>query len=72
MKLFANIIPVTPPNEKLNKNPIIKNTGVMKNCDDEYIELNQLNSFIPVGIAIILVAVEKYARVSKSNPTINI
>jgi hypothetical protein len=31
MKLFANIIPVTPPKEKLNKNPIIKNKGVKKN-----------------------------------------
>jgi len=34
-------------------------------------ELNQLNNFIPVGIAIIDVAVEKYALVSISKPTTN-
>lgn len=30
-----------------------------------------LNTLIPVGTAIIIVADEKYARVSTSNPTVN-
>lgn len=33
---------------------------------------NQLNTFTPVGIAIIIVAEVKYARVSTSIPTVNI
>jgi hypothetical protein len=64
-------MPVTPPKLKLNKNPIIKNIGVIQIKLDEYMELNQLNNLIPVGIAIIDVAVEKYDLVSISNPTIN-
>jgi len=28
-KLLANIIPVTPPKLKLNRNPITKNNGVI-------------------------------------------
>jgi hypothetical protein len=64
-------MPVTPPKLKLNKNPIIKNIGVIQIKLDEYMELNQLNNLIPVGIAIIDVAVEKYDLVSISNPTKN-
>lgn len=33
---------------------------------------NQLNTFTPVGIAMIMVADVKYARVSTSIPTVNI
>ena len=33
---------------------------------------SHLNTLIPVGIAIIIVAEVKYARVSTSNPTVNI
>jgi len=33
---------------------------------------NQLNTFIPVGTAIIIVAAVKYARVSTSKPTVYI
>lgn len=33
---------------------------------------NQLNTLTPVGIAIIIVAEVKYARVSTSMPTVNI
>jgi hypothetical protein len=32
---------------------------------------NQLNTLIPVGTAIIIVAAVKYARVSTSIPTVN-
>jgi hypothetical protein len=34
--------------------------------------LSHLNTFTPVGIAIIIVADVKYARVSTFNPTVNI
>jgi len=33
---------------------------------------NQLNTLMPVGTAIIIVAAVKYARVSTSIPTVNI
>jgi len=33
---------------------------------------SQLNTLIPVGIAMIMVAAVKYARVSTSIPTVNI
>jgi len=33
--------------------------------------LSQLNTFTPVGMAIIMVAEVKYARVSTFNPTVN-
>lgn len=39
---------------------------------DPRIVANQLNTLIPVGIAIIIVTVVKYARVSTSIPTVNI
>jgi hypothetical protein len=32
---------------------------------------SHLNTLIPVGIAITIVALVKYARVSQSNPTVN-
>lgn len=32
---------------------------------------NQLNTLIPVGTAMIIVAAVKYARVSTSRPTVN-
>lgn len=32
---------------------------------------SQLNTLIPVGMAMIMVAAEKYARVSTSIPTVN-
>jgi len=52
-------MPVTPPKLKLNKNPITKNIGVIHTKLDEYMVLNQLNNFMPVGMAMIAVAVEK-------------
>lgn len=64
--------PVNPPKLKLNKNPIIKNTGVIKNRQPDHSVEIQFKILIPVGIAIIEVAEVKYARVSMSNPTINI
>ncbi len=64
--------PVNPPNIKLNKNPIIKNNGVIKTKEPDHNVEIQLSILILVGIAIIEVEIVKYALVSISKPTINI
>ncbi len=51
--LLAKIEPVKPPIIKDNKNPIIKNIGVIENKQFDQIVHNQFNNLIPVGIAII-------------------
>jgi hypothetical protein len=53
-------------------NPIAQNKGVLNVIDPPYIVANQLNIFIPVGTAIIIVAAVKYALESTSIPTVNI
>jgi len=53
------MIPVTPPKVKLNRNPAIKNKGVVKNKQLDQIVPNQFNTLIPVGTAIILVTIVK-------------
>jgi len=69
--LLAKIKPVKPPKLKLNKKPIIKNNGVIKNRQLDHKLHIQLNNLMPVGIAIIDVDDVKYARVSISKPTMN-
>lgn len=54
-----------------NTNPIDHNMGVSKDTYDPIMVISQLNVFTPVGIAIIIVAAVKYARVSISIPTVN-
>jgi hypothetical protein len=69
---FAKITPVNPPmvNEKIKPNA---NSKVARNSKSPpHNVANQLNILIPVGTAIIIVAAVKYARVSKSNPTVYI
>jgi len=56
---LASTNPVKPPNEKLKRKPMIKNIGVVNQIRPSQIVANQLNIFIPVGIAIIDVAVVK-------------
>jgi phage FluMu protein Com len=58
----------------VNKNikPKQNNSGVFKIKCPLYKVANQLKIFTPVGTAIIIVAAVKYARVSTSNPTVNI
>jgi len=46
--------------------------GVFKTIVPPNIVATQLKILIPVGTAIIIVALVKYARVSTSNPTVNI
>jgi hypothetical protein len=69
---LAKIIPVNPPIVNKKINPIANNIGVLKRIDPSHIVAIQLNIFIPVGTAIIIVAAVKYARVSTSKPTVYI
>jgi hypothetical protein len=65
------IIPVTPPVVKRKINPIAHSIGVEYLILAPCIVASQLNTLIPVGTAIIIVAAVKYARVSTSIPTVN-
>ena len=71
MEALAQIIPVRPPIVNRNKNPIIHSIGVSSRTAPPAMVAIHLNIFIPVGIAIIMVAAEKYARVSMSMPIVN-
>ena len=65
-------MPVKPPTVNWKINPIDHNIDKVYLIFDPYILANHLNTLIPVGIAIIIVAAVKYARVSTSIPTVNI
>lgn len=68
---LARMIPVRPPtvNKKTNPNDhMIDESILVWEPDSVAIHLKIL---IPVGIAIIIVAAVKYARVSMSIPTVN-
>lgn len=69
---FANTMPVRPPtvNRKINPraHSIAGDHLMLPPCR----VASQLNTFTPVGIAMIIVAEVKYARVSTSIPTVNI
>jgi hypothetical protein len=69
---FDSTIPVNPPNVNKKINPIVHQMGGFKKILDPKIVLSHLNTLIPVGIAMIIVAAVKYARVSRSIPTVNI
>jgi hypothetical protein len=68
---FDKIIPVTPPVVNRKMNPIAHNIGVVYLILDPWRVASHLNTLIPVGTAIIIVAAVKYARVSTSIPTVN-
>lgn len=68
---FDRMIPVTPPVVKRKMNPMAHSIGVEYFKLDPCIVANHLNTLIPVGTAIIIVAAVKYARVSTSIPTVN-
>jgi hypothetical protein len=53
-------------------NPTAKNKGVNQLNSPPSNVASQLNTFIPVGTAIIIVAAVKYALVSESIPTVYI
>lgn len=69
---LARTIPVRPPtvNRKINPkaHSIAGDHLMFPPCS----VASQLNTLTPVGIAIIIVADVKYARVSTSIPTVNI
>lgn len=56
---LAKTIPVSPPSVNKNINPIAHNIGVVKEIFPPYMVAIQLNIFIPVGTAIIIVAAVK-------------
>lgn len=56
-------------NRKIN--PSAHNIGVSNFTRDPMMVASHLNTLIPVGTAMIIVAAVKYARVSTSIPTVN-
>lgn len=68
---LASTTPVNPPIVNRNTNPRVHNMGVSLDIWEFDIVAIQLNTLIPVGIAMIMVAAVKYARVSISIPTVN-
>lgn len=71
MEEFASTIPVRPPTVNRKINPKAHNMGVSYFIRLPWIVASHLNTLIPVGTAIIIVADVKYARVSTSIPTVN-
>lgn len=68
---LASTIPVSPPTVKRKIKPRAHNIGVSHLIEPPCRVASQLNTLTPVGIAIIIVADVKYARVSTSIPTVN-
>ena len=68
---LASTLPVRPPTMNWKMMPrshsITGDHLILSPCR----VANQLNTFTPVGIAMIIVADVKYARVSTSIPTVN-
>lgn len=69
---FDKTIPVRPPIENRKMNPNDHRNGIFIVMNEVLMVVIQLKILIPVGIAIIIVAAVKYARVSMSRPTVNI
>lgn len=68
---FDRMMPVTPPVVNRKINPRAHSIGAEYLMCEPWIVASQLNTLIPVGTAIIIVAAVKYARVSTSIPTVN-
>lgn len=68
---LARTTPVKPPTVNKKMNPKAHSMGVSNDTWAPIIVASHLNTFTPVGIAIIMVAAVKYARVSTSIPTVN-
>lgn len=69
---LARTIPVRPPKVNKKTNPSAHRRGVSHWRLEPCSVAIHLNTLIPVGTAIIIVAAVKYARVSTSIPTVNI
>jgi hypothetical protein len=72
MPALAKINPVKPPIVNKTKKPKANNIGTLKIKIPCHKVAIQLKTFIPVGIAITIVAAVKYARVSISIPIVYI
>lgn len=68
---FARTIPVRPPTVNRKMNPKAHSIAGDHLMSPPCRVASQLNTFTPVGIAMIIVADVKYARVSTSIPTVN-
>lgn len=69
---FARTIPVRPPMVKRKMKPRAHNIGGSHLIVPPWRVASQLKTLMPVGMAMIIVADVKYARVSTSMPTVNI
>lgn len=69
---FERIIPVSPPTVNKKMKPNDHSIGVSKKLKEFLTVVIHLKILIPVGIAMIIVAAVKYARVSISSPIVNI
>lgn len=69
---LARTMPVRPPTVKRKINPRAQSRGVSHFTAPPWRVANQLKTLTPVGMAMIMVADVKYARVSTSIPTVNI
>lgn len=70
--LLARTTPVSPPKVNRKMKPKTHNMGDVSTIGVPCILASQEKILIPVGIAMIMVAEVKYARVSTSIPTVNI
>lgn len=68
---LASTTPVSPPMVNKNTNPSAHRSGVSHRMFLPCKVAIHLNTLIPVGTAMIIVAAVKYARVSTSIPTVN-
>lgn len=68
---LANTIPVRPPTVNKKIKPSAQSMAGSHLIIPPCIVANQLNTFTPVGIAIIIVADVKYARVSTFRSVVN-
>jgi hypothetical protein len=64
-------IPVSPPIVNRKMNPSVHSMEHVYLILAPWMVASHLNTLIPVGTAIIIVAAVKYARVSTSSPTVN-
>lgn len=68
---FARTMPVSPPIVKRKMKPRAHSIGGSHLIVPPCSVASQLKTLMPVGIAMIMVADVKYARVSTSIPTVN-
>lgn len=68
---MASIKPEKPPMVNMKTKPSANSMGVSKLSDPRHIVAVQLNTFTPVGTAMIMVANMKNSMPAKGRPTVN-